>query len=554
MSETDRNPSAQATGPGTDRWPRGLLIAMFALAVAIAGTWSMPPLDRDEARFAQASAQMLETGDFINIRFQDRERNKKPAGIYWMQAASVAAFSSVEAREIWAYRLPSILGAVLAALFTWVAGQRLVGREAAFLGTLLLCAAPLLAAEATIAKTDAMLLATICTAQAALAVIYRRTAVEGARRAGWGAPAAFWIAIAAGILLKGPIAPMISGLTIAALALRRPRISWLPALRPVTGVLILLALVGPWAAAIGIATDGRFFTDALGGDALGKIAASQESHGGPPGYHLILLPILFWPALALLPRALAGAVKARGEWGVAFLIAWIVPAWIVFEIAGTKLPHYVLPLYPALALLAGRIAADGRRALPAGAALYAVVGLALASGLALLPHTYASAGAGPRGIALAVAFGLASLCAAGLFWAGRTRAGALASAFVGAAFAWAVLSATIPHLDRLDVSRQLRAEAQAHHVTGPVALLGYYEPSAVFLLGTNTILANDNPIRAALALADGPGRGAFIEARWADDFGKALQIEGVRARAVAEVSGVNYSKGDDVSLTLYISE
>ncbi len=95
-----------------------LLVAFFAAATAVAGLTSLPPLDRDEARFAQATAQMLESGDYIAIRFQDRERNKKPAGIYWLQAASVAAFSEVGAREIWAYRIPSLVGVVLAAMFT----------------------------------------------------------------------------------------------------------------------------------------------------------------------------------------------------------------------------------------------------------------------------------------------------------------------------------------------------------------------------------------------------------------------------------------------------
>ena len=70
---------------------------------------------------------MLEEDNYIVIQYQDELRNKKPAGIHWLQAASVAAFSSVEAREIWAYRLPSVAGAVLAALFTYLAGARLFG-------------------------------------------------------------------------------------------------------------------------------------------------------------------------------------------------------------------------------------------------------------------------------------------------------------------------------------------------------------------------------------------------------------------------------------------
>ncbi|MFM9469985.1 ArnT family glycosyltransferase, partial [Streptomyces scabiei] len=78
---------------------------------ALPGLFFLPPLDRDESRFAQATAQMLETHDFVNIRYQSEPRDKKPIGIHWLQAASVSTLSSVERREIWAYRIPSLLGA-----------------------------------------------------------------------------------------------------------------------------------------------------------------------------------------------------------------------------------------------------------------------------------------------------------------------------------------------------------------------------------------------------------------------------------------------------------
>jgi len=98
--------------------PYGLLIAL-CLLLYLPGIAAIPPLDRDEARFAQATRQMLETGDFLRIRFQDEARNKKPAGIYWLQAASVNLFSAPESTAIWPYRLPSLLGATLAVLLTF---------------------------------------------------------------------------------------------------------------------------------------------------------------------------------------------------------------------------------------------------------------------------------------------------------------------------------------------------------------------------------------------------------------------------------------------------
>ena len=101
-----------------DGWGRGvrapLLAALLALIAGLPGVLAVPPIDRDESRFAEASAQMLETGDFTTIRFQDQPRFKKPVGIYWLQAVAVAVASHVEDRRIWPYRLPSLAGAMRA--------------------------------------------------------------------------------------------------------------------------------------------------------------------------------------------------------------------------------------------------------------------------------------------------------------------------------------------------------------------------------------------------------------------------------------------------------
>ena len=99
-------------------WRGPALAALVALLAGLPGVFGAPPLDRDESRFAQATAQMLETGDYIVIRFQDQPRFKKPVGIHWLQAASVSLLSETEARQIWAYRIPSLLGVMLCAAAT----------------------------------------------------------------------------------------------------------------------------------------------------------------------------------------------------------------------------------------------------------------------------------------------------------------------------------------------------------------------------------------------------------------------------------------------------
>ena len=94
-------------------WRGPALAALIAFLAGLPGLLALPPLDRDESRFAQATAQMLESRDFVVIRYQDQPRFKKPVGIHWMQAVAVSLFSDPEARAIWAYRLPSLAGAML---------------------------------------------------------------------------------------------------------------------------------------------------------------------------------------------------------------------------------------------------------------------------------------------------------------------------------------------------------------------------------------------------------------------------------------------------------
>ena len=156
---------------GDRQWRRILLLLPICVAILAVGFWGHGPSDRDEARFAQASKQMLETGDYVDIRFQDDARHKKPAGIYWAQAASASLFGGAEA-PIWAYRIPSVLGAILASLLTTWAMRPLIGGRAAFLAGAMTAGLLLLNVEARIAKTDAALLACIVAAQGPLPQVW----------------------------------------------------------------------------------------------------------------------------------------------------------------------------------------------------------------------------------------------------------------------------------------------------------------------------------------------------------------------------------------------
>src|SRR6516225_8012700 len=140
------------------------VLLVVSLLGFLPGFFSIPPIDRDEARFAQATKQMVESGDYIDIRFQDEVRYKKPVGIYWLQAAAVKTASALGFRRapttIWLYRIPSLIGAIGAVLLTYWAALAFVSRRAAVLAGLMMATCVLLDFERLLAKTDAMLLLT----------------------------------------------------------------------------------------------------------------------------------------------------------------------------------------------------------------------------------------------------------------------------------------------------------------------------------------------------------------------------------------------------------
>jgi 4-amino-4-deoxy-L-arabinose transferase-like glycosyltransferase len=542
--------------PDLDRfiagWRGPVLAALIALLAGLPVLALLPPLDRDESRYAQATSQMLESGDYVDIRFQDEPRWKKPVGIYWMQAAAVAVTSSVENRDIQPYRIPSILGAMLAAAACAWAGAAMFGQRAGFLAGAMLGATFLLSTEAGIAKTDAMLCASVTLAMAGLARIYLATrAGEAPRRPH---KLVFWLGVGLSILIKGPIGLIVVAPAILLLSLWDRDVKWLARLGWGWGLPLVALIVGPWAIAITIATDGGFWREAIVGDLAPKIAGGHESHGAPPGYYLIGALLMFFPATLMLPAALSTGWHRRAEPAVRFLVCWLVPAWLIFELTPTKLAHYTLPTYGALALLAA--AALTR---PIGSwSRYSGAGLSVLAGLALVLITvfglteYGRSTAQTWATITIVFAALAALIGAFLLLH-RAAVTAVLVAIALGVVAHAGLAGTIRQLRPLAVAPQLQQVLERADLhprqgrPGPVAITGFHEPSFVFLTGRETELTDADG--AARALAE--GRPVIVEARDADAFSAASARLGVTGRAVGVVNGHNYSRGDDVSLTVY---
>jgi 4-amino-4-deoxy-L-arabinose transferase-like glycosyltransferase len=503
--------------------------------------FSLPAADRDESRFAQATKQMTETGDYLRIMNGTEPRNKKPIGIYWLQAPEVLAAGPHLQNPIWPYRIPSVLGGLAAVLAVFEAGLLLTAspNAAAFAGAMM-AGALILAVETHIAKTDAALLGATTIAMAVLARAWLGAAVTR-----WQA-ALFWLAAAAGILLKGPITPMVLCLTILALCLWERRARWLLALRPAWGAPLMLAAILPWFIAIGFATHGAFFAQAVGGDLGRKLAGGAEAHGGFPGLHLLLLPLLAFPSTIPVLAAFPAAWADRRDRATQFLLAWIMPSWLVFEAVPTKLPHYTLPLYPALFLLAARFwpVRQGATALWIGRIALLVAAALIGIGALSLP------------VFLHAAWWLGlPACAACLLvaWLSWRRRPILALAVSPLLYA-AILAIELPHIPALWIAPRIEAVLRSgwhgwNSLGDGVVVAGYAEPSLMFAIGTDTQLASSGT-QAAKILAGLKDGVAIIGDRDKAAFDRQAAQLGLVLHQLADIRGFNYSRGRWITLVI----
>ncbi|WP_417679927.1 ArnT family glycosyltransferase [Roseibium sp.] len=571
-SDTSGDNSAEQSGPVAPAPMRPLWLRLFghdlsaplflllvSLFLFVPGQWTVPPLDRDEPRFTQATKQMLETGNYIDIRFQDQARYKKPVGIYWLQAAAANASGLGAEAPLWVYRLPSAIGATLCVLLTFWVARAFMGPAGALVAALFVAMAIILGVEARLAKTDAVLFATILLAQGALARIWLKETVR--RR--WGLGFLFWTALAAGVLIKGPVAPMVVGFTVIGLMALKRQVAWFKGAVPLFGVLWFILLVSPWFITIWLATDGAFFQEAIGKDLLGKVGQGQEGHGAPPLTHLATMLGVFWPLPGFIFLTLATIWRERASRLVIFCVSWFVPSWIVFELVATKLPHYTMPLLPALALPVAAALADPERVRTGGvlrwigAFLLAFPALGIAIGAFAGPAVLGDWPSPPGAVICVFGAILAIMAARWLIMDVPMKAilPALGAAFCVAIGVWGFVG---PALTAIWVSPRLVQAISdvpgckpAHVVTS-----GFNEPSFIFLEGTATRIVSAGQAADFLAGSDeGTDTGcriAVVESRQKEAFLKASAANGLVPQLVSRVDGLNINGGKRLDIGLYL--
>lgn len=539
-----------------------ICLTLLMLVMALPGIANLPVIDRDEARYATASVQMAESGDLVSIRFQDEARNKKPAGAYWAQTAMIKLFADEGERKIWAQRLPSVLGALIAVLATYWAGIPMIGRRGSFIGAGVLALSGLLVFEAHMAKTDALLLAT-----AALVFVSFAHLRQGGGRF---FALLFWAAIGVGIMIKGPVVPALAVLTLLSLWIwerGEDGPSWMRGLWFWPGPILCLLIILPWSILIWQATEGQFFSDALGGDFGSKLIGAQEKHGGPPGYYLSLLSILFWPGTLFLLAGFAFAVRSvNGSKGsvnpvvraMRLALCFALPYWAIIELVPTKLPNYLLPIFPALAIMTGGAVLtllsvrEFKVTRILSALLFIIAGLTI-MGAALL-------GESVYGPASLWTYGWGALAVVLIFIAG----GAVMFSKIKLGITMGVLSAVLispivyqvllPSLSEVRLADRVVSEMRAQNIKlpregGPSVLApNFTEPSLVYHLGTEIRLGDqiklDNRVREGTVIITDVARPDAM------DFDTRVTEAGFCTTEFAKFDGMNYSRGDPVTLRL----
>ena len=485
-------------------WRTGLVLVVLCAAVYLPGLLAKPAVDRDESRFAQASRQMLEGNslrDWVVPMVQDRPRLNKPPLIYWLQAGSAAAFTGGDARHdaIWMYRVPSLLAAIGTVLITWRIGLMLypAGGVAA-LAAAMLAASPLMAWEAAQARADQVLMLATALAMWALLSLWLG-------KGGLLTAIGLWAAVGAGVLVKGPITPMVVLLAVVALSLWSGHWRWFGRARPILGLAIVLAMVLPWVLLVARAVGFENYLSIIYDETLGRSKAPKEGHWGPPGYHLAMIIVVFWPGAILtavgvlhaMGRVFARAKRpgrrllapVRSWWGSPaerFLLAWLIPSWIIFELVQTKLPHYTMPLLPALALLSARavVIASSRFAPLGGLARFGA--LAWAGFGLLFAALCVTMAVGAFGTLVGVLVGAIVLGLWGPLaraaWQSRCLDATRWALALAACFALAT-GLLLPRIDPIWNTRALAASpavADAISDGTPIAAIGYHEDSLIF--------------------------------------------------------------------------
>ncbi|HUW33746.1 MAG TPA: glycosyltransferase family 39 protein [Planctomycetota bacterium] len=487
-----------------------LTVAAVAAAMLLPWLGSMTLFDVDEPRFAEAARSMHETGDLLIPYFNGEVRYDKPPLIYWVMLAGYRIFGVNE----WGARIGSAIAAIGSCLMIFAIARAMFGRRAGMVSAIMAATTLLIVIESRTATADSVLLFTI------LVMFYGFWRIHSGHRR-IGSYALMYGGLAAGSLTKGPVSLAILIVTLLLYAMlrrdyslgRRPAAAqWLSEVWLVArethiwlGLLFTVLVVLAWFIPALVATQGGFFTDGFVRHVVYRSFGSEamESHRGiPVVFYLVILPVAFFPWFAILPESCRRFWNDRTDPGRrAFLLAWAIAPFLVFSFLTTKLFHYTMPAYPALAMICGWAASsayDERRTFLAhwagktGIGIFAATGIAVAAGILIYPAIIRWEELVKSMIAPHVALLVLTCGAFLLLRSVRNRLAVPGIALLTMIATLVLLGTGAASLRRSAMFKNLAAEVKAELKPGDsVVHVGTLQPSLVFYL-QRPILSADN--------------------------------------------------------------
>jgi 4-amino-4-deoxy-L-arabinose transferase-like glycosyltransferase len=321
--------------PRTTAGLAGAALVLFGLNV-----WGYDLWAPDEPRYGQVAREMIQTGDWWTLHINGEPYMEKPPLFFWSIAAASLPFGDVSA---FTTRVPSILAGTVTVVLSVLLAARLFSPYVAFWAGIMMLSSWRIWWQARTAQIDMVLTAFMTIA---LYAFWRHT--ESPSRS-WRI--VFFAAIAAGFLAKGPVAVLFPFLLwVAYFWGRREERKRFPI---VVGLLIASGLGILWLVTARVSVAGADAGSALGQDVFRQVigrALLGVSKAQPPWYYFWQLPIDLLPWTLILPWTIVWAWRNRRNDSVRLLLAWIVPAFVVFSILVGKRQIYLLPIIPAIAI------------------------------------------------------------------------------------------------------------------------------------------------------------------------------------------------------------
>jgi len=340
---------------------RSLWLLILAVVVIWFGNLEYRKLIKpDEGRYAEIPREMVVSGDWVTPRLNDLKYFEKPPLQYWATAVAYEVFGEQQ----WTSRLWAALTGLAGVLLAWFTGTRLFGREAGLYAALILGSSSLYALMAHVNTLDMGVTFFITLGIFSLLLAQKETAT--ASRRNWMLLA--WAAMALAVLSKGLMGVILPGAALFLYSvLNRDLRIWLR-MHWVSGILMFLLVAAPWFVLV-MRANPEFFQFFFIHEHFERF--TTKVHGRYQPWHYFVPVLLFgmlpWTLLmfdALLRTWRGSSAEARAFSPERFLLVWVVFIYFFFTISSSKLPSYLLPMFPALALLMGKqlAAMNARRA------------------------------------------------------------------------------------------------------------------------------------------------------------------------------------------------